>query len=110
MKGGKVGCGLGRKAGTAPWPGGCLLLLLSGAVSPFSFSLSVALFSVFFSSFFMAYGVLDGIHLRRWEDPSYVPKRLELALLLYNTRAILHIYFVEMIRVRMLRLCVLGDE
>lgn len=91
MKGGKVGCGVGKESGTAlltAVPCGCCLVVLS----PPLLSLPVALFSVFFFFLF-----LHGIRRFGWDTfatlgGSYVPKRLELALLLYNTRAILHIY------------------
>jgi hypothetical protein len=107
MKGGKVGCGLGRKAGLPCWRL-LLLLLLSGVVPSLLFPLCCTFFC--FCGF-----CLHGIRRFGWDTfatlgGSYVPKRLELALLLYNTRAILHIYFVEMIRVRVYAaiMCALG--
>jgi len=58
------------------------------------FNSAVSLYVFWFSSVFL-HGTrrFGWMHLRSWEV--YVPKRLELALLLYNTRVILHIHFVE---------------
>jgi hypothetical protein len=111
IKGGKVGCGLGRKAGLPPLGSSCsLLLLLAGVVPSLLFPLCCTFFC--FCCF-----CLHGIRRFGWDTfatlgGSYVPKRLELALLLYNTRAILHIYFVEMIRVRgyAVIMCALGTN